>query len=608
MFEAGLALMLQRSGPEVGWRGIVEVDGAAHHVVIRYPAYYPGGPPFIWETEPFNDQLIDARSTHHQLTTGALCLYGAGEQQNAWSAHHTVVDLLERYREFRRMANNGEHIDDHGGPSGDFVGQATARPVLLSPGQAAVLGMPGWGRIWLHPLWTQQAWVAGRVDHRDGLSVVQDAARWPIHPGVPSASIQPVPWVKVNAATWRSTFPDWASVQAVVPSDAPRRPDGMVVLVRDLRSQPEHVERPAEGHEHAVVGVGLSGLQLQARWVMPLDTPMGPRLVSGPVEEVDLQAALFARIDGALTSRSALDGWTVVLVGLGSLGGSIAVHLARSGVSRFVLYDPDVLRPENVMRHVAGRTMLYGSKVDAVRALILDRNPWAEVDTHPSSPLWDASGGASAAFDALLLRDQTLLVITVAEHETEHALNARAVAHGRPAIYASVLGPGDHGRVFRVLPGESPCYSCVVDAQQESPGSYFRVGNEHTAPAGYAQPGMPGLGVDVEQVALHASRFVLQTLDRLGGGALGYADAPGHHLVWTNRGGDGFDLALQARWEPYHRRPMCAVCSSHNVRDDPVVSARIEQLQRELRDPSRLARHVPILHVDTPPPSQGSAS
>jgi molybdopterin/thiamine biosynthesis adenylyltransferase len=395
------------------------------------------------------------------------------------------------------------------------------------------------------------------------------------------------PWVSVAIERWKTSVPSAESLDALLPPAV----------------------RGALGVDGRVLLVRRSSEALDARLIWRVQASP-PLLASAPVEVLDLQDNLFFRVDGAMAGRESLRKWRVVVVGLGSLGGTVAVHLARSGVSRFALFDPDMLRPENVVRHSAGIPALFLPKVEAVRNAILNRNPWAVVDAYPSSPLWDGTLQASFAFETLLGEPDTLVIVTTADHAVEHAINELAVQHVRPALFASVLGHADHGRVFRVLPGETPCYQCVIDGQLARPGRFFRQEDdgETQGPAleGYRQPGVPGTGIDVDLVAAHTARFALQTLSRLNGGLPTYPDAPGHHLVWTNRGGSDFDGPLQARWEPYGRRAGCPVCgSAHEAPWDESDHQSLRALEREMADPRRMAPDVPILG-DSPTPKENS--
>ncbi|MES3013183.1 MAG: ThiF family adenylyltransferase [Pseudomonadota bacterium] len=76
-----------------------------------------------------------------------------------------------------------------------------------------------------------------------------------------------------------------------------------------------------------------------------------------------------------------LHGLTVGIVGLGSLGGKVAVSLARAGVLRFVLVDDDALAPQNLVRNELDWLSVGFEKVDATAHKIRLVAPNAEVLT-----------------------------------------------------------------------------------------------------------------------------------------------------------------------------------------------------------------------------------
>src|ERR1700733_11747217 len=65
----------------------------------------------------------------------------------------------------------------------------------------------------------------------------------------------------------------------------------------------------------------------------------------------------------------------VLIAGCGSGGASVALQLVMSGVRNFTLIDRDILGPENVIRHVCGRSFIGRKKTDAVAEVLRDRNP-----------------------------------------------------------------------------------------------------------------------------------------------------------------------------------------------------------------------------------------
>ncbi|RGE21431.1 ThiF family adenylyltransferase [Leucobacter sp. wl10] len=74
----------------------------------------------------------------------------------------------------------------------------------------------------------------------------------------------------------------------------------------------------------------------------------------------------------------------VAIAGVGGDGFQLGLKLARMGVARFGIADPEVFEAENVNR-VEGATVssLGRSKVEVFRERVLDINPEAEIETFP---------------------------------------------------------------------------------------------------------------------------------------------------------------------------------------------------------------------------------
>ena len=70
----------------------------------------------------------------------------------------------------------------------------------------------------------------------------------------------------------------------------------------------------------------------------------------------------------------------VLIVGVGGVGGYVAEMLARSGVGRFTVIDPDVVDITNINRQIIALDSTLGlAKVDVIKARIADINPSCEV-------------------------------------------------------------------------------------------------------------------------------------------------------------------------------------------------------------------------------------
>lgn len=99
-----------------------------------------------------------------------------------------------------------------------------------------------------------------------------------------------------------------------------------------------------------------------------------------------------------------LHGKTVLVVGLGGVGGAVIEGLVRTGVDSFIIVDNDVVEDSNLNRQVIATTDTIGmKKTDAVRDRILSINPNAKIvaiDTFYKDGV-DIFDGADYVVDAI---------------------------------------------------------------------------------------------------------------------------------------------------------------------------------------------------------------
>ena len=73
---------------------------------------------------------------------------------------------------------------------------------------------------------------------------------------------------------------------------------------------------------------------------------------------------------------------TVGIAGLGGLGSTVAVALARTGVGKLILADFDVLEPSNLNRQQYTIEQIGMYKADALRQVLAGVNPYVQLETH----------------------------------------------------------------------------------------------------------------------------------------------------------------------------------------------------------------------------------
>jgi sulfur carrier protein ThiS adenylyltransferase len=101
----------------------------------------------------------------------------------------------------------------------------------------------------------------------------------------------------------------------------------------------------------------------------------------GEIPEADeLQALMVARHTPGVHER--MNKSTVGIAGLGGLGSSVAIALARMGVGRLILADFDLVEPSNLNRQQYSIEHIGMPKINAMRQILADTNPYIQVITH----------------------------------------------------------------------------------------------------------------------------------------------------------------------------------------------------------------------------------
>lgn len=213
-------------------------------------------------------------------------------------------------------------------------------------------------------------------------------------------------------------------------------------------------------------------------------------------------------------NHDALASKKIAIVGCGSVGSKIAACLARSGISKYLLVDDDILLPGNLVRNDLDWTYVGAHKADAVaRRLNLISST---VDSEVSR---QRLGGqeASSAFGTLLtkLSEYDLIVDATADSRLFNFLCTVVAKYRKPLIWAAVYAGGIGGLVARHRPGLDP----PPQIMRRQIDEWWSTEDKDPAPEALIDYGLQGeLGPlvasdsDVGIIAAHAARFAIDTL------------------------------------------------------------------------------------------------
>ena len=156
---------------------------------------------------------------------------------------------------------------------------------------------------------------------------------------------------------------------------------------------------------------------------------------------VEVQPALSARRAGIL--ETFINDRSALFIGLGTGGGYAAIELAKCGVGRFALLDPDRLSVGNVVRHPGWMRQVGRLKVHVIRDLILEKNPDAQVAVYPF-------GIAAENLDAIrpLVRAANVVICGTDNRPSKLLINQLCIDENIVAVYGGAFRRAYGGKSF----------------------------------------------------------------------------------------------------------------------------------------------------------------
>ena len=271
---------------------------------------------------------------------------------------------------------------------------------------------------------------------------------------------------------------------------------------------------------------------------------------------------LFARIEGLFDVEAFAES-RVLIAGCGSGGGQVALQLVMSGVKHFTLIDKDVLKIENVIRHVCGLQFVGRRKVDALEDVLRDRNPEISVRKFEKDLLqWNG-------LESEVQRSR-IVVLATDNDPTRYQINELCVRNDTPFVVGKVFTRGIGGEVFGYRPGESGCLACLEGVLERTK---FRDGvkeidlvSEEDRKKMYGLnpqeiKDSPGLAVDIGFITLFHVRYVMEALARLASQRPTFLPAiPENYVVWGNRPIHPFSKNFELQRITLQPQQGCLVC------------------------------------------------
>jgi molybdopterin/thiamine biosynthesis adenylyltransferase len=251
----------------------------------------------------------------------------------------------------------------------------------------------------------------------------------------------------------------------------------------------------------------------------------------------------------------------VFQVGAGSGGMPVLDLLCRdSRLTCVTLVEPDIYKPQNVVRHVFPPSGVGRLKAELARDWLLERRPDLEVNLLICNLMDPAQ--QPALYAAAATAD---IGVCAADNEAaKYHFDAMLRRHGKPWTLGEVLSGGIGGFIHWFVPG-GPCYGCVASHLQRSIEVEKPAAPDYSNPAGaVAETTVPAGKASIETIAsLHA----LLTLGLLAdpphfedGRLLGYDPGFTTLLLTLQRVPEVFEEAFRPYRFRVPRSATCLIC------------------------------------------------
>lgn len=249
---------------------------------------------------------------------------------------------------------------------------------------------------------------------------------------------------------------------------------------------------------------------------------------------------------------------TVAVVGVGALGSTIALELARAQVGELRLLDHDRVETGTTVRWAAGLSAVGRLKVDVLGERIEADHPFTRFVPFRHQIGQSAlvrTGRRETELDVVrrLLDRVDLVIDASADISVQQFVASMAEAHGVPQLFVSATEGAGGGLVAPVIPGAGGCWLCLQwHLKTGSLPIPPRADMGTVQPRGCGSPTFTGTSFDLLPIAAQASRVAASMLGGRSNGEVSVCSIP--------LSCDGSPPAWESR--PLTRHQRCPACSA----------------------------------------------
>lgn len=440
-----------------GWQGCIHVDWedpntgewntSAHQVLIVLPAGFPYQAPVVLSRD-----VPSLQPSWHLSPIGTLCLW---REPGGWNPFMSAQKLLDRVGDWFRYYHTDGWPDDFAPTDLHLYLENEGMVVIGDDWNPPTDEKSGSFILWRNSTYPTIPCLVGLKNNRGKANLekrLRDQLGW-IEQGVQHFNGV---WFRVNAPFVPSNRLDHLLSQIDLNSGDPSG-TAHAYLIQQL-------SRMTSGNG-IPIAIGYPGNRDLEQWLfLWIPKPKGKKIC---ISRSDLMQTLVVKSFETAPARKAdllrrtahlsnhLGNKKVAVLGVGALGGSVALLLAKAGLGEIRLVDSDIVKPVNVIRNIAGLEDVGFQKTFCVSRKILRHNPDCHVETFQET--WRKHELEK------IISDVDLVIDTTANASFSLLLNQLIVSKRGAILYAAAYRRAAIGR-FVLYRGEhqpnDPCLAC----------------------------------------------------------------------------------------------------------------------------------------------------
>lgn len=509
--------------PDVVWEGVIEHSTLTktYKIQIHYGLLYPVRRPDIYPVEP---RIINQR---HQITNwnnpkkpGSLCFMPISPDY--WHAGLNCKDLIERVIKWFHHYENKTLETEFAPPEIEIYYPSSHRnltPEVLAIDTLLLPEDKNDGSFLIFPLGLEKfSLIATLTDSKSSDDKINElfrlknlilpndwlikekmtTGRWFRLKGEPQFPV-PLNSTALTKILLQNGFPDWkiyALAKDNPPSVAlcyPTEVDKLHWLLFETKFSYPNREGFRKSKYPLKFNEANKTNQLKLNSLSQINVENIFRRVSGfPVEQLQEKKCL--------------------LLGAGTIGSTVAEELIKSGLGKLTILDHDVMKPGNVCRHRLGLNYLGQNKAESLKIELLRKNPFAEINTLTSSPLFKPEEFSKE------VENYDLIISCLGNDSTELFVNMICRRVDKTVVYCRSYLEGRFGEI--ILAREEKDEACLSCAGNYLVSDNCSIPRPPEKPyqelvkfdGGCGAAFLPASSVDLNFISLHCTRIALNYL------------------------------------------------------------------------------------------------